>query len=434
MNHEKIKGHILIFAANILFAVNIPISKSLIPSHVTPEALTLLRIVFGCVMFWTISLFVAKEKVALKDLGLLLLCAVCGVAFNQTLFMVGLNLTSPVDASIIATAGPIYVMLLAAFILKEPITGQKATGVLLGVAGAVTLILSSSQGESQAGGLAGNLRIVCSNLLYSIYVVLSRSLSLRYSAITIMKWMFLFSTIILIPFTYRAALETPAFHRDALIWQEAGAIAYVLLLGTVLPYLLIPMSLKRLRPTTVSMYNYIQPIVASVLAVFLGQSGFGWEELFSAALVFAGVYLVTQTADRTRGGWPAQSAGGSMIRRKGNASPVDAHVSSVDAHASSVDAHVSSVDVHASSVDAHASSVDAHASPVDVYGSPVDVYGSSVDVYGSSVDVYGSSVDVYGSSVDVYGSSVDVYGPPVDVYGPPVDVYGPPVKATYPLS
>ncbi|MDR1356185.1 MAG: DMT family transporter [Tannerellaceae bacterium] len=298
MSNEKMRGHVFILTANILFAVNIPVSKSLIPSHITPEGLTLLRIVFGCLMFWIASLFVPREKVAPKDLVLLFLCAVCGIAFNQSLFMEGLNLTSPVDASIIATAGPVYVMLLAALILKEPITGQKAFGVLLGVVGAVTLILSSSQAGSHEGGLAGNLRIVCSNLLYSVYIVLSRPLSRRYSAVTIMKWMFLFSVAMLIPFTYRSILEAPAFHRETLDWSEMGAIAYVLLLGTFIPYLIIPMSLRRLRPTTVSMYNYIQPIIASIIAIVLGQGVFTPWKALSTLLVFTGVYLVTQSKSR----------------------------------------------------------------------------------------------------------------------------------------
>jgi drug/metabolite transporter (DMT)-like permease len=298
MSNEKIKGHFFIFIINVLFAINIPISKFLIPIHIKPEALTLLRILSGCLMFWVASLFVSREKVALKDLGVLFLCAVCGIAFNQSLFMSGLNLTSPVDASIIATAGPVYVMLLAALILKEPITKQKVLGVLLGVAGAVTLILSSAQGENQVGGMAGNLRIVFSNFLYSVYVVLSRPLSQRYSSVTIMKWMFLFSTVILLPFMYQQVLEAPAFHRERLDWAELSAIVYVLLLGTFIPYLMIPMSLKRLRPTTVSMYNYIQPIIASLLAVFVGQNSFSWEKLFSALLVFTGVYLVTQSKSR----------------------------------------------------------------------------------------------------------------------------------------
>ncbi|MDR2388294.1 MAG: DMT family transporter [Tannerellaceae bacterium] len=298
MSNEKIKGHVLIFVANIFFAVNISISKFLIPSHLTPEALTLLRVLFGCVMFRITSLFVPSEKVPLKDLGLLFLCALCGIALNQSLFMSGLNLTSPIDASIIATAGPIYVMLLAALILKEPITGQKIFGVLLGVTGAVMLILSASPSVSRNSGLAGNLRIVVSNLLYSVYVVLSRPLSRRYSAVTIMKWMFFFSAVILFPFIYRHLPAAPAFHREALDWTELGAIFYVLMFATFIPYLLIPMSLKRLRPTTVSMYNYIQPIVASLLAVLIGQDSFSVNKLLSAALVFVGVYLVTRSKSR----------------------------------------------------------------------------------------------------------------------------------------
>jgi drug/metabolite transporter (DMT)-like permease len=298
MSNEKIKGHLLIFFANILFAVNISVSKFLIPSHLPPEALTLLRVLFGCVMFWIASLFVPSEKVLPRDLGILFLCALCGIAFNQSLFMSGLNLTSPVDASIIATAGPVYVMLLAALVLKEPVTGQKAFGVLLGVAGAVMLILSGSHTGGHSSGLSGNLRIVASNLLYSVYVVLSRPLSRRYSAVTIMKWMFLFSAVILTPFMYRQVTAAPAFHRDALDWMESGAIFYVLLFGTFIPYLLIPMSLKRLRPTTVSMYNYIQPIIASLLAILTGQDTFGAIKLLSAALVFAGVYLVTRSKSR----------------------------------------------------------------------------------------------------------------------------------------
>lgn len=125
MNQEKLKGHLLILAANILFAINMPVSKYLLPEHVQPEALTSMRMSFACVMFWITSLFVPYEKVPLKDLGLLCLCALCGVGLNQGLFIWGLNTTSPVDASIIATAVPIFVMILAALILKEPITRMK---------------------------------------------------------------------------------------------------------------------------------------------------------------------------------------------------------------------------------------------------------------------------------------------------------------------
>lgn len=298
MNNEKLKGHILILIANILFGINMPISKYLLPTHVLPEGLTIMRMAFGCMMFWITSLFFKQEKVPLKDLGLLCICAICGVGINQALFINGLNNTSPVDASIIATGVPIYVMILAAAILKEPITTQKTFGVLLGIGGAVTLILQSTPNNGQTSSLTGNLMVIISGIFFAIYLVLSKPLTLRYSSVTIMKWMFLFSTILLLPFTYKQVLQTPEFYQSTIDLRAWGAILFVLIGATYIPYLLIPMSLKRIRPTTVSMYNYVQPIVASFVAILIGQDSFSITKLFSALLVFAGVYLVTQSKSR----------------------------------------------------------------------------------------------------------------------------------------
>lgn len=295
---DKLKGHLLILAANILFAINMPVSKYLLPLHVTPEALTIMRMAFAAVMFWISSLFVPYQKVPPKDLALLFVCALCGVGFNQGLFIWGLNSTSPVDASIIATAVPIFVMILAALILKEPITGKKASGVLLGVAGAVSLILQANQAGSQGGSLGGNLMITFSGFIYSIYLVLSKPLTARYSAVTMMKWMFLFSTLAVMPFTVGHILQTPAFHHPTPDYGELGALLFVLFGATFVPYLLIPMSLKRIRPTTVSMYNYVQPIIASLIALLAGQDKLSFGKFLSAALVFLGVYLVTQSKSR----------------------------------------------------------------------------------------------------------------------------------------
>ena len=284
MNSEKLKGHILILITNILFAVNMPISKYLLPAHVPPEGLTIMRMAFACVMFWIVSLFTVKEKVPLKDLGMLFVCALCGVGINQGLFIVGLNRSSPVDASIIATA--------------EPITRKKSFGVFMGVSGGLLLVFSSTHATDSISSLDGDMMMIVSGLMYAIYLVLSKPLSLRYSSVTMMKWMFLFTTLTLVPFTFRHVLDAPAFHREVWDFTELGAIFYVLFGATFLPYLLIPMSLKRIRPTTVSMYNYVQPIVASFIAVMIGQDTLSWQKVLSAVLVFTGVYLVTQSKSR----------------------------------------------------------------------------------------------------------------------------------------
>ena len=228
MNSEKLKGHILILITNILFAVNMPISKYLLPAHVPPEGLTIMRMAFACVMFWIVSLFTVKEKVPLKDLGMLFVCALCGVGINQGLFIVGLNRSSPVDASIIATAVPIFVLLLAAVILKEPITRKKSFGVFMGVSGGLLLVFSSTHAAGSISSLDGDMMMIVSGLMYAIYLVLSKPLSLRYSSVTMMKWMFLFTTLTLVPFTFRHVLDAPAFHREVWDFTELGAIFYVL--------------------------------------------------------------------------------------------------------------------------------------------------------------------------------------------------------------
>ena len=274
-----------------------PVSKYLLPEHVQPEALTSMRMSFACVMFWITSLFVPYEKVPLKDLGLLCLCALCGVGLNQGLFIWGLNTTSPVDASIIATAVPIFVMILAALILKEPITRMKTFGVLLGICGAISLILQSTQGSNQASSLGGNLLITVSGFMYSIYLVVSKPLTLKYSSVTMMKWMFLYAAICAIPLCGGDAAAIDYAHLSPALW---GGVLYVVCCATFFSYLLIPVGQKYLRPTVVGMYTYLQPFIASVVAVLAGLDRFGFAKGIAAVMVCLGVYIVNQSKSRAQ--------------------------------------------------------------------------------------------------------------------------------------
>lgn len=288
------KGHLLILTANILFGISMPVFKYLLTSDVPPEAITIMRATFACMMFWFVSLFMPKEKVLLKDLLTLLVCALCGVGINQWLFVVGLKSSSPVNASIIATGVPIFVLLLAVVILKEPITRKKTFGVFMGVSGGLLLVFSSTHTVNSTNSLGGDILMVINSLMYSVYLVLSKPLSLRYSSVTIMKWMFLFSALTLAPFCFKYVQYVPIFHKETFNITEMYALLYLLFGATFVAFMLIPMSLKHVRPTTVSMYNYVQPIIASVIAILIGQDVFSLQKLLSAVLVFTGVLLVTQ--------------------------------------------------------------------------------------------------------------------------------------------
>jgi len=298
MNRTKLEGHLIIATVNSIFGLNLVISKLLIPNDISPGGLTLARIFFACIAFWITSLFTKKEKVPKNDLLVLFICAITGIVLNQGTFLIGLNSTSPVDASVLTTCTPMFVIVLAFFFLKEPITWKKAGGVLIGASGAIFLVLSGNHaGGQQAGNASGNLLIITSGFVYAIYLTLAKPLTLKYSSVTIMKWMFLFSTVILLPFFYNDMAESQAFkspYNSNVLWS----LFFILFGATYFTYMMIPMALKRIRPTTLSMYNYIQPLIASLIATFIGQDTITWQKVVSAAFIFTGVYLVTTSKSR----------------------------------------------------------------------------------------------------------------------------------------
>ncbi|MDR3093469.1 MAG: DMT family transporter [Bacteroidales bacterium] len=295
--NEKLKGHITILCASIMFGVNIPISKSLLEA-IGPFGWSFTRASFACSCFWIVSLLMPRERLhCKKDFWMLLVCALFGMVFNQLCFVVGLASTSSIDASIIATIVPVLVMLIAAVVLKEPITHMKVAGVLIGATGALLLVLSGAHNAVGAKSLRGDLFCMGSSLSYAIYLVVSKPLAQRYSAITVMKWTFLFSSCFLLPTSFIDLLRlSPAICDTQLSLQ----VSYSLILGTFVPYLLVPMALKKLRPTTISMYNYVQPLVASLLAVLVLHDSFTWVKCLAAVLVFAGVYVVNKSKSRAQ--------------------------------------------------------------------------------------------------------------------------------------
>lgn len=299
MSREKWIGHLVILVTAILFGLNIPIAKSLMPDYFAPMAVTALRMSFAAAAFWATSLFLPQEKVTRKDLFLLFRASFFGIFLNQSSFIMGLSTTSPVDASIIGTTSPLLVMVIAAIFLKEPITLKKAGGVLLGLGGALFLIYSqlNANGGASSSSLLGNLLCLAGSSLYAVYLVMTRNISSRYSSVTLMKWMFLFAALLILPFSWGDIVTSPAFVERAPTEQYLR-LFYVLFCATYLTYMLLPMGLKRIRATTVGMYNYLQPFIASMVAIMAGQDHLTWEKPLAGVVIFAGVYLVTISKSR----------------------------------------------------------------------------------------------------------------------------------------
>lgn len=286
--------------ANIMWGLMSPIAKKVLSSGLVDSiSLTTFRMVGAAVLFWIASCFTKREEVSPKDMVKLFFAALLGIVLNQGSFIMGVSLTSPINASIVTTTSPIITMIIAAIYLKEPVTGKKISGIFVGASGALLLILGSRQTMegSSAGNVWGDLLCLLAQFSYSFYFVMFKGLIGRYSPVTLMKWMFMYASLCAIPFSYNHITAIPVSSLTPDIYAE---IAFVIVGGTFITFFLVPVGQKLLRPTVAIMYNYMQPIVASAVAVFWGMDTFGLMKTLAIVLVFAGVYIVTQSKSKAQ--------------------------------------------------------------------------------------------------------------------------------------
>jgi drug/metabolite transporter (DMT)-like permease len=304
---QKIKGHIAVLCANIIFGLNIPFTKALLDSWMTPLGIMSSRTLVAIIIFWACACFTPPEKVAFRDKLIILLGSMMGFVVSQFLTAKALVYTTPVFFSLICALCPVFVMLLAALFLREPITWKKVLGVALGVAGAFLLILNLRHGNSEGrNNMWGIALAFLSIFAWAIYLIIIRSVSQKYSVVTQMKWMFLFAAVVLLPLGGHEFPKQVIFH-SAFDWHGAIELGFVLIFSTAIGYFLIPFGMKSLRATTVSVYMNLQPVVASAAAIWVGQDVFSWDKPIAAVLVIAGAWIVTMSPAKKEA--PKESAG-----------------------------------------------------------------------------------------------------------------------------
>lgn len=299
MSDFKPKGHLAMLGANAMWGLMSPVAKLVMATGlVSPLLMTGFRIYGAALLFWILSLFTDREHVPPRDLALLAGAAMLGILCNQGCFLFGVGLTSPGEASVITTTMPMWVMVLAWVILKEPITLKKAGGIALGATGAILLVVNGAAGGGMKGDnpAPGDLLVLTAQLSYALYLTLYKDFIRRYSLVTLMKWMFLFAAIALTPIAAKTFITAP--------WAEIGrmqvaGIAYVTVCGTFLAYICVMIGQKNLRPTLVGMYNYVQPVVAMLIGVCLGLDRFTPVKALAVVLIFGGVFLVTVSRAKT---------------------------------------------------------------------------------------------------------------------------------------
>ncbi len=296
MISNNIKAHSALLSVNIIYGANYLIAKGLMPDRIGASALVFLRIAGAGILFFILKFFI-KEKLDKKDLKLLALCGLLGVCMNQLFSMNGLSLTSPVDASIIVTAIPIFTVIISYFLLKEPLTTQRILGVSLGALGAILLIYlgNSSLGS---GSITGNIFVFINALSYSFYLVLVKPLMQKYKPVTVICWVFLFGFIFMFPFGISQLITTDFSVYQATDWTS---LFYVIVGPTFLAYLLNMYALQYVKPSVSGSYIYVQPVVAMLLVAIVTylyatsnyKGDITFEKLLCCILIFIGVFLIS---------------------------------------------------------------------------------------------------------------------------------------------
>ena len=293
MSKFNATGHVAMISANLMWGIMSPVAKLVMAAGiVTPLLTTSCRMYGAAILFWIASLFTKTERVPKRDLLLLAGAAMLGILINQTCFIFGVGYTSPGEASIITTTMPMWVIFLSWLVLKESITKKRIGGIVLGAIGAITLILSSKSAAVKGNSpLLGDALVFLAQLSYALYLTLYKNFITKYSLVTLMKWMFTFASIALLPVSVPEAISCQWHMLSA--FEVAGTL-YIVVFGTFLAYVCMMIGQKRLSPTIVGAYNYVQPVVASMIGVILGLDHFTPLKIVAVALIFSGVFLVTR--------------------------------------------------------------------------------------------------------------------------------------------
>ena len=281
---------------SIIYGVTFTIAKDVMPKYVDAYGFILMRVGGSTILFWLVWLFsrmpenVRKERIDRADFPRIIWAAFFGVALNMLSFFKGLSLTSPISASVIMVSTPMIVLVLSAIIIKERIRKRMALGIILGLIGTAFLILYGKSIGNATNASLGNFLVFVNATSYGLYLVLVKKLMDKYNAFTFVKWIYLIGFLMVLPFGWG---EFEAVNWALMPMDMYWKIGFVVVFSTFLTYLLNLLSMKELKPTTIAVFVYLQPVFATVFAISLGKDELTLVKIVSAILIFTGVYLVT---------------------------------------------------------------------------------------------------------------------------------------------
>lgn len=292
---KTFKGHIALFVAQIIYALNYSIAKDLMPGYMGPMSIVTLRILGAAFLFWMLSLFTKKEKVEKEDMITMIWLSIFGVVVNQIFFIYGLSLTTPINSSIIMISNPLVVFVFTALVYKVGVSFVKIAGLLFAIAGAVLILIYRGNFEVGSDTWQGDLMTLANSVSWAIFIVMVKPIMQKYNTVTAMKWMFLFGSIMILPVGLNDSLDVNWKAMTEYAWFALG---FVVIATTFFAYLLNVYGLVSLSANTVSAYIYLQPFLASIFAIMVGKDTLTPIKVLSGILIILGLYLVNKPSQK----------------------------------------------------------------------------------------------------------------------------------------
>ncbi len=283
--------------ATLIYGLNYTIAKEVMPVYVKPYGFILIRILGATVIFWFLGLFIKSEKIERSDYKTILFASFFGVCLNMLSFFKGLSLTTPISASVMMVTSPIMVLIFSSLLIRKAIEKQRIIGVIIGLIGTILLITYGNSSDTNAtNNNWGNFLVFVNAASYGLYLVISKNLIAKYHPIVLVKWLYLIGLFLVIPFGYTELSEV--------VWQEIPVniywnISYVIIFTTCITYLFNLYGLSKLKPTTVSVFIYLQPVIATIFALIVGSDSLNFIKIGATLLIFSGVYLVTRQVENS---------------------------------------------------------------------------------------------------------------------------------------
>jgi len=288
------------FLAAVIYGVTFTIAKNVMPMYIKPFGFIVLRVIGATLLFWLSSFFLKKERIAFKDYTRIFFAAIFGIAINMLAFFKGLDYTTPINASVIMVVTPILVLILSAIILKEKITRLKVLGVFIGLIGAIVLIAYGQGLHLDNSNIElGNLLVFLNAASYSLYLIIVKKLTEKYHPITFAKWLYLFGFFLVLPFGYH---ELKMVEWNSLPIDIIYKTGFVVVFATFFTYLFNLLAIRKLKPTTVSVFIYLQPVIATIYALFMKSDTLNDVKIIAAIFIFTGVYIVSKPATTKKTG------------------------------------------------------------------------------------------------------------------------------------